>query len=379
MKLKNKALNAFVIILAMLFCNMPTYAYATESELSNVETEAATLSIDNGTYYLSNAEFDKLAQINDNVSSSTDGAILELWDRDGASDQKWKIESLGNGYYKIISSASSKAITAPSDTNDALTQKTYTGADTQQWKITSAGSGMYTFSPKSNSSYYMAAGSGAFTSNGRNVEMRTAQSDNKDEWYILSTTVKYSQVSLDYSSATSFNSKVKKYYEGYAHAHGTTYTSISESTFVDELTSVQYFGGMLHGGEYDDKLKISSSEVLYLSEISSLPDSDFNSVEVIVLTSCYSGRSGGFVDTLLEKGVDVVIGFNGSIEQTTSAYWTDRFIYALSLGNTVEFSIEYADSELYKEYEDTIYADQLPLIKWGRYTGTSDLSLAPCS
>ena len=365
--------------LVMLFSSVPIQTQASESDVNSLQTEAVTLSIDNGTYYISNVKFDKLVQIDDNASSTEDGAILELWGRDGASDQKWKIESLSNGYYKILSAVSNKAITAPTDTNDALTQKTYTGANTQQWKITDAGNGMFKLSPKSNSSYYMSAGSGILTSNGRNVEMRTNQSDNKDEWYFLSTTKEYAQVSLDYSSSSSFNENIKKYYEGYAHAYGTTYTSITKSAFVDELTSVNYFGGMLHGGEYEDKLKISSSEVLYLSEISSLPNSDFNSVKVVVLTSCYSGRSGGFVDTLLAKGVDVVIGFNGSIEQTTSAYWTDCFIYALSLGNTVEFSIDYADTELYNEYEDTIYASQLSLITWGRYTGTTDLSLTPCS
>lgn len=379
MKRKYKSMIALAVALVMLFSGVPIQAQASESEINSPQAEAVTLSIDNGTYYISNVKFDKLVQIDDNASSTEDGAILELWGRDGASDQKWKLESLSNGYYKILSSASNKAITCPTDTNDALTQKTYTGANTQQWKITDAGNGMFKLSPKSNPSYYMSAGSGIFTSNGRNVEMRTAQSDNKDEWYFLKTTTKYSQVSLDYSSSSSFNENIKKYYEGNAHAYGTTYTSIAESTFVDELTSAKYFGAMLHGGEYEDKLKISSSEVLYLSEIENLPNSDFSSVKIVVLTSCYSGRSGGFVDTLLDKGVDVVIGFNGSIEQKTSAYWTDRFIYALSLGNTVEFSIDYADTELYEEYENTIYSDQLPLITWGRYTGTSDLSLSPCS
>lgn len=142
------------------------------------------LPLSNGVYFFNNAEYDKYMQIDNNASTSEEGAILELWDFDGASDQKWILEYMHNGYYKIISCASNKVITAPSDADDSLTQEDYSLSNDQLWKITSAGSGMYKFKPKSDTSYYMAAGDGIFTSDGRNVEMRTSQSDNKDEWYL---------------------------------------------------------------------------------------------------------------------------------------------------------------------------------------------------
>lgn len=349
-----------------------------DSIAADTAVKSTTKVLGDGTYYISNIQYDKVVQIDNNASSSKEGAILELWDRDNKSSQKWMITDLNNGYYAITSSASKMAITAPSSLNGALTQEKYTGKNTQQWCITYTSDNMFKLSPKSNLSYYMAAGDGIFTSKGRNVEMRSDQSDHKDEWYLLDTTKRYAQISLDYSNSASFNKSVKQYYEKNAQAYGTTYTSINKNTCINELKNSNYFGGMMHGGEKEDKLKISSSEVLYLSDISSLPSSNFNSVKVVVLTSCYSGRRNGFVDTLCSKGVDVVVGFSGEVEQITAAYWTEQFICALSMGSTVKNSMNFADMSLRDEYGSTRYSEVMDLVLYNRYTGSSDLNLSPC-
>lgn len=105
--------------------------------------------------------------------------------RDGASDQKWELLSLDNEFYKIISSASGKVITAPSTVDGSLTQQTYSASNNaQQWRVIDAGDGTYTLSLRSNASYRMAVGDGTFTAGGRNVEMRSNQSDNKDNWIL---------------------------------------------------------------------------------------------------------------------------------------------------------------------------------------------------
>jgi hypothetical protein len=142
------------------------------------------LPVSNGTYYFNNSQYGKYMQIDDDQSTSTNGAILELWDYADASNQKWTLEYLHNGYYKIVSGASGKVVTAPSAEDGSLTQKNYNVSDNQLWEITSVAGGMYKLSPKSHSSYYMAAGDGVFSSDGRNVEMRSAQSDSKDKWYL---------------------------------------------------------------------------------------------------------------------------------------------------------------------------------------------------
>lgn len=138
-----------------------------------------------GTYWFKNAQYGNYMQIDNNASLYDDGAILELFDFDSDEDQRWNIEYVVNGYYKIVSDASGKAITAPSNLNNALTQSNYIGLTTQQWKIVSTGNGTYKISPRSSETNYMAAGDGIIFTNGRNVELRVDQSDNKDEWNLI--------------------------------------------------------------------------------------------------------------------------------------------------------------------------------------------------
>lgn len=139
-----------------------------------------TLPIDEGTYFFNNVKYDdKYMQIDDDVSPSANGAIMELWDFDADDDQRWELDHISDGKYKILSVESGKALTAPSSVNGSVTQKTYTGATNQLWYITANTNGSYTLT---NSTYYLAAGDGIFTSDGRNVEGRAEQSDAKDEW-----------------------------------------------------------------------------------------------------------------------------------------------------------------------------------------------------
>ena len=150
----------------------------------------SNLLINNGTYRIRNLEYsDKYMQIDDQ-NTVVDGAFMELWDENDYDNQKWVFEYLHNGYYKITSAETGKALTAPNNADDSLTQTDYSLDDEQLWKVTLAGTNLFKLSPKSNTSYYMAAGDGVFTSDGRNVEMRTSQSDNKDEWIITSTGTK---------------------------------------------------------------------------------------------------------------------------------------------------------------------------------------------
>ena len=150
------------------------------SILVKLETWNIALPIDEGIYFFENAQFPgKYMQIDDDSSLSTNGAIMELWDFDADDDQRWELDHISDGKYKILSVESGKALTAPSSVNGSVTQKTYTGATNQLWYITANTNGSYTLT---NSTYYLAAGDGIFTSDGRNVEGRYEQSDAKDEW-----------------------------------------------------------------------------------------------------------------------------------------------------------------------------------------------------
>lgn len=142
------------------------------------------LPIDEGTYFFNNVKYDdKFMQIDNNANTSQSGAKMEIRAFEGSTDQRWNVQHISDGYYKITSVASGLALTASTSTNGAITQTTYTGTNYQKWKILKQSDGTYKISPKSNSSFYMAAGNAEFLS-ARNVETRTAQSDGKDEWVL---------------------------------------------------------------------------------------------------------------------------------------------------------------------------------------------------
>lgn len=319
------------------------------------------------------------------------GQNVVQYDFDGDMSEQWIFTLNSNtGYYSIKSANSSELCyyMTVSDNSSSLDEPIVirsatetTLVDGMKWKIEKTSSGAYKIIPKTGEAndYVLATSTSLGTNNVNLIQGDYILNNSyRDEWLLFDITKKYSQVSLDYSGASAFNANVKQYYESNANAKGSTFTSISKSNFISEMKNSTYFGGMLHGGEYENKLKISSNEVLYLSEISSLSNVDFSSVKIIILTSCYSGRTNGFVDTLCAKGVDVEIGFKGQVEQETSAFWTDRLIYALTQGNTVQYSIDYANAELEEEYSGSYYADCRSLIRWGLYTGTSDLNSTPC-
>lgn len=146
------------------------------------------LPVDNGSYFIRNGELCRYIQINNNTSDyNVEGQTMELWQLDGANDQKWEVEYLHNGYYKIVSALHQKAISVPSGktitNNISLELEDYEALDRQQWKITTASGGMLKLSPRTSSTRYMAASSG-IGANGRNVEQRANQSGNLlDEWY----------------------------------------------------------------------------------------------------------------------------------------------------------------------------------------------------
>lgn len=143
--------------------------------------------IPDGTYFFRNVEYDdKYMQINQNVSSDTDGAHMEIFSFDSGADQRWNVTHIGSGYYKIISYVSGYALTAPSQNNESITQTEYDSSNNaQKWIVTIVGDGSYKLSPLSDTSSYMAVSGSWGGENGRNVEKRVDLSDGKDEWTLL--------------------------------------------------------------------------------------------------------------------------------------------------------------------------------------------------
>lgn len=300
-----------------------------------------------GTYYFSNAEFGQYMQIDNNSSSSLDGAFFELWDYDGASDQRYNIVYLAGGYYKITCVASNKALTAPSSLDSNIVQRDYAGLNTQQWKVTRTSEGVYHLSPKSNESYYMAAGEGIFTSNGRNIELRSGRTDKKDEWFLINDCdircigiPDETHTSCDHTVTfptveSNLNDRGFQSYEMYEYITADTLCSIMTSTNVVVTNS--------HGAKTKILLNDSNFTV---SMVNSLPNNALEDLQLVVFVACETGKGGeganNLVNAMANKGAQVVIGFEKTIYCPESDIWVNAFFNSLGDGCTIDTAISAA-------------------------------------
>lgn len=70
---------------------------------------AATTSLNkSGYYYLTNVNSNKVLEVKD--QSTANGAAVDQWSNNGGNHQKWEINDLGNGYYKILNENGGKAL-----------------------------------------------------------------------------------------------------------------------------------------------------------------------------------------------------------------------------------------------------------------------------
>ncbi len=156
------------------------------------------LPVENGTYFINNSKWMlKYLQIDNNESPNymTDGAIMQIYDCYNGSHQKWILTYLHNGYYKILSAKSGKALSVKNgceNTNGSnIVQYTYNALETQMWEISKTMRGTFTIKPKSRENtpydYCVSVNYGLFTngSNGSNVNQeKYVNNDNetRDEW-----------------------------------------------------------------------------------------------------------------------------------------------------------------------------------------------------
>jgi hypothetical protein len=68
-------------------------------------------------------------------SETSNGTPLSLWTYYSGNNQLWRIEEVGDGYYKLIAKHSRKALTAKPEAEGGIQQWRYSGREDQQWKI----------------------------------------------------------------------------------------------------------------------------------------------------------------------------------------------------------------------------------------------------
>ena len=342
----------------------------------NAATTASIDTVDEGIYYIKNVEFDKYMQIDDGGSGS--GAIMELWNKDGADDQLWKITCISGNYYSIVSVESGLALSVQSGNlntaSKSLVQETYTGAYRQQWSFEDTTNG-YIIRPRSGESYTndwcMAAGTGIFTSNGRNVEQReyTDNNDYKDLWILEPYSVIFYGVTNsghDHSSALSAiqSDLLANKWNSVVLRMG----AISSSRCKSDLLSTNIFTSRSHGqivlysgsttGAATGILlndKTGDASVHFYSHSWSGMNSgdsniesneDYSNVDVALFIGCETAYGGvgqrNLPTSIVNCGATASVGFTESIGCSAANTWTTNFYSKMRSGATLEEAVEYA-------------------------------------
>ena len=316
-------------------------------ELTYVESN----SILQGTYFARNVEEDKYMQT---IFDNSDIGIDTL---NGDINQKWKIFYLHNGYYKIITFDETKALTAAS--NGDLTLEIYSYSNNQMWIITEDSNGYYKLSSKSNTSMYISAGE-TF------AQLMTTQSNNTDEW-IISKYIDYVLLYIPDSSGD-LDTSMKKMSDAVDSAlktntnmYGLCESSSNRARFLDLLSNASIFSCMTHGTEdkiYFGDMDDSNVQYVNINDIKLLDDSALDHVEFVLLSNCDNGMNeedgDNMVNAIADKGAKFVLGFNHKIDKVESIYWTEQFMTSLSLGNSIENAMAFADEQTkdYFDYDD---------------------------
>lgn len=303
-------------------------------------------------------------QVNNNSSYNTEGAFLEIQPFDGDFDQRWNIVHIGDQRYKIVLSASGKALTAPTSNEGKMTQASYTGIDRQKWIIQTTEEGYYKFSPVSNPTKFLAIGDGpdgAFFMAGRNVKLRSSQPNNRDEWQLFYCSPEYSHLMIGASDgdqkAESIGKAVLTSYS-YNGLIGNTYFSVRKSEALYSLTHSESFACLTHGLE--TLIRLTDDETMTTSDLYGLSHNALGNNVFVLYAACFCGaepddliQTESLVEVTYAKGAQCVIGFTIEIDIDETNVWAKTFLLEMGGGNTIEGALGNADQEVEYCFSDT--------------------------
>ena len=130
-----------------------------------------TKTIENGTYTIETAVSSNYA-IDVNGGSKENGANIQIYKKQAVSRQKFNIEYLSDGYYKIVASYSNKVLDvegAGKTSGTNVWQYEFNNSDAQKWKIQKNSDNTYSIISKCNGLYLDLYGASA--QNGRNIQV----------------------------------------------------------------------------------------------------------------------------------------------------------------------------------------------------------------
>ena len=220
-----------------------------------------------GSFYLRNV------QSNTYIEGETTGLSLRSFN--GQDAQKWQIAYLNDGYYKIISVDSGKALAY---SNGTISLQQSSSSDNQKWSISQDSNGYYKISPKGSSTSFIRG-------SGTNVITGSSQANNSDEW-----------IFYEYAPNHSF---VKQQMSNWCWAASVRNFS---DVFIEPTVSQQQIVGEI-------KSSSTLNERGTIEEVSNALEFIFGEVNI---ESSDSGAIGeNKLTNLLDQGIPVIIGKQG--------------------------------------------------------------------
>ena len=120
-----------------------------------------------------------------NGSYTTDGTVAQLWTNHNGNNQKWKVTSIGGGYYTLqpLNAPSSVLAVSGTGTADGTQVQIWTsnGGNNQKWFLTDIGNGYYTLTPGNAPISRLDVNDGG-TADGTKVQIKTINGGNNQKW-----------------------------------------------------------------------------------------------------------------------------------------------------------------------------------------------------
>lgn len=282
--------------------------------------------IKNGEYFIENVAFDGYFLNADNINT------VNILSYDQSEYEKWIIEYLHNGYYKITNVMQNKSLSVPNanvnTANSSFVLESYEPVARKQWKIVDVGDGMCNFSPRSNESMFVAAAGVGVT-----VKQKASQAGYTDEWKIC----EYERVRLlpiydwnDHGYRIGFASGVTSILTSEKNNKISTVSCPDEDEWqvdyqkqqiIDYLDNCEVFITHTHGCQTGFSIRRNNMTALEIDDISS---KYFSNLGFVLLISCDTGigydpshitnrTPVNIIEQLVISGADVAVGFDSAI------------------------------------------------------------------
>ena len=207
-------------------------------------------------------------------------------------------------------------------------------------------------------SYYMSAGDSS-AEDGVNIEMRSSQSDSKDEWYLYLSGTEAMLMGI-YDEGHDHTTALAKIMSnlltcGYESFNFIATDYISCSDVQNSLETSEIYVSRSHGGGYTNGTRISLADGIqsYLRSediynfSTNTPVIDLSDCDLALFVACYTGANGdiNLPNAAVKAGAKAAVGFKDDIDCDKANEWTESFFLYYEQGKTVDEAADAADNE----------------------------------